>query len=276
MKLNLSKKNNIIIAIAALVIVLLIVYAQFFMLSPLKTDLETKQQTLDSEKKLLEVVTKKQQDTSNKVVESTRELQKKLPIKPLQEEIILDLEKAETVSSSQILSMGFSQDGTVTVENTTTTTENTNAQQATTEGQATEQTQQDTTTQSESTNQAETTDDQAAQTTTPAIKKLTVQLSVESPSYTEFEKFVDTLEALNRIVVVEAINYSGGKEITDTLTETENQKLAYTLTVSAFYMPDLADLEVDVPKIDAPAPAGKDNPLFQFPSVTTPTIIDQN
>ncbi|WP_052352842.1 hypothetical protein [Neobacillus dielmonensis] len=264
MKLHLSKKHNMILGIVALVLVLLIVYAQFMMLSPLKTDLETKQQSLDSEKKLLEVVTKKQQDTTNKVVESTRELQKKLPIKPLEEQIVLDLEKAEIVASSQIQSMSFAQDGTVEVKD-----ENANAQQNT-DGQTTDQTQQKTT-QADSTAQQTATGDQAAQqtaATAPVIKKVTVQLSVESPSYTEFEKFVDTLESLNRIVVVEGINYSGGKEITDVTSETEVQKLSYTLTVSAFYMPELADLEVDVPKIEAPAPAGKENPLFQFPSVT--------
>ena len=251
MKLHLSKKHNIIIGIAALVIVLLIVYAQFFMLSPLKTDLESKQQTLDSEKKLLEVVTKKQQASTNNVAESTRELQKKLPIEPLQEEIILDLEKAETVSNSQILTMGFTQDGTVAVEDAN--------EEQNTEGQTTEKTQDDPAAQ-------ETTSGQTEQVASN-IKKVTVQLSVESPSYKEFEQFVDALETLNRIVVVEGITYSGGKEITE-VTTAEPEKLTYTLTVSAFYMPDLADLEADLPKIDAPAPAGKDDPLFQFPSVT--------
>jgi type IV pilus assembly protein PilO len=35
-------------------------------------------------------------------------------------------------------------------------------------------------------------------------------------------------------------------------------------------MPTLADLAAELPKIDAPAPAGKDNPLSQFSATTEP------
>jgi type IV pilus assembly protein PilO len=94
------------------------------------------------------------------------------------------------------------------------------------------------------------------------LKKLTVSLSVESPSYEDLEKFIDTLESLNRIVVVESISYSGGQEITSL--DQEDEPLSYSLTISAFYMPSLTDLAAELPKIDAPAPAGKDNPLSQF------------
>jgi type IV pilus assembly protein PilO len=100
------------------------------------------------------------------------------------------------------------------------------------------------------------------------MKKLTVNLSVESASYEDFEKFISTLESLKRIVVVESINYTGGPEITS-LTDNINP-LSYSLTISAFYMPTLADLQAQLPKIDTPAPAGKQNPLSQFSATTTP------
>ncbi|MDR6122197.1 type IV pilus assembly protein PilO [Bacillus sp. SLBN-46] len=253
MRLYLSKKHKLIVAIGALLLVLLIVYAQFFSLTPLKSDLGIKQQELKSEQKLLDIVSQKRAASAKTTTVDTKELQKKLPVGPLQEQFILDLEKAENVSNSQITSMGFSKDADVTVTSDQAAADP-NAAQATT------------------TNTAQTTtpDPNAAQTQQPAnpvptgLKKMTVQLSVESPKYEDLEKFIETLESLQRLVVVEAITYSGGQEITSL--SQEDSPISYSLTVSAFYMPTLADLAAEQPRIDAPAPAGKDNPLSQFPS----------
>ncbi|WP_413308478.1 hypothetical protein AA0X95_10085 [Bacillus sp. 1P10SD] len=248
MKLHFSKRDKLIVAVGALLLVLLIVYAQFFSLTPLKSDLRIKQQELESEQKLLDIVSHKKAASTKTTTVDTKELQKKLPVGPLQEQFILDLEKAENVSNSQITSMGFSKDADVAV-----TSDQTAAQTTTT-----------------NTAQTTTADPNAAQTQQPVtpvpagLKKMTVQLSVESQKYEDLEKFIETLESLQRLVVVEAITYSGGQEITSL--NQEDAPISYSLTVSAFYMPTLADLAAEQPTIDAPAPAGKDNPLSQFPS----------
>ena len=256
MKLRFSKKQGLIIGGVALLVVLVILYAQFFKLSPLKIDLVSKQQSLESEQKLLEIASQKKAEDTKKTSEDTKELQKKLPVKPLQEQLILDLEKAENLSNSKISSMSFSKDADVTVA-----ADQTNAGNAT--GQQPATTQTDTT-------QAAATQDPSAQAAaspqTAGMKKLTVSLSVESPSYEKLEKFIATLESLQRIIVVESISYSGGQEITSL--DQEDQPLTYSLTISAFYMPSLTDLAAELPKIDAPKPAGKDNPLSQFSAST--------
>src|SRR4051812_36161890 len=131
MKLRFSKRHSIIIGIVTLLLGFLIVYAQFFKLSPLKSDLDTKQQTLESEQKLLEIVSQKKAADTKKTAENTRELQKKLPVKPLQEQIILDLEKAENLSNSKISSMSFSKGADVNTSADQATAENANAQQTT-------------------------------------------------------------------------------------------------------------------------------------------------
>ncbi|WML59575.1 hypothetical protein [Neobacillus sp. PS2-9] len=253
MRLYLSKKHKLIVAVGVLLLVLLIVYAQFFSLTPLKSDLGIKQQELKSEQKLLDIVSQKKAASAKTTTVDTKELQKKLPVGPLQEQFILDLEKAENVSNSQILSMGFAKDADVALTSDQAAADS-NAAQATT------------------TNTVQTTaaDPNAAQTQQPVtpvpagLKKMTVQLSVESPKYEDLEKFIKTLESLQRLVVVEAITYSGGQEITSL--GQDDAPISYSLTVSAFYMPTLADLAAEQPTIDAPAPAGKDNPLSQFPS----------
>ncbi|MEH7010528.1 pilus assembly protein PilO [Neobacillus niacini] len=263
MKLRLSKIDKIILLVGILLLVLLIVFAQFIKLTPLKSDVSMKQQSLATEQKLLEVVTQNKVDDTVKVVEDTRELQKKVPVKPLLEQFILDLEKAETISKSVISSMSFTKDADVMIPTTDTATENTTTDQSSAPNQDTTTTQQS----------GDTSQDASAtsgQPTAPAasngLKKLTVSLSVESPTYEDLEKFIETLESLDRIVVVESISYSGGEEITSL--EQEDKPLAYSLTVSAYYLPTLDDLIAELPKIDAPAPANKKNPLSSFSDTT--------
>ncbi|MCL6572085.1 MAG: type II secretion system protein M [Bacillus sp. (in: Bacteria)] len=253
MKLHFSKRDKFIVGFGALLLVLLVIYAQFFILSPLKTAKEIKQQSLKTEQKLLEIVSQNNGDITGNNTEDTSLLQKQVPVQPLQEQFILDLEKAENVSNSRISSMGFSKDGEVAVV----------GEPATPEASNTEQTKTPDTNAAE----AQTTDNQPAAPVTPTgMKKLTVSLSVESPTYKELEKFIETLEALTRIVVVESINYSGGPEITSL--DQENLPLSYSLTISAYYMPELADLQPQLPKIDTPLPANKENPLSQFSNLT--------
>jgi type IV pilus assembly protein PilO len=241
MKLHFSKKDKLILLFGTLLLVILFVFAQFYLLAPLKSDLETKEQSLKTEQKLLDVITQKKSEETTKVVEDTRELQKKVPVTPLQEQFILDLEQAEIISNSRILSMGFSKDAEAFSEVAETTA---------TETDATTQTQTE----------------QQPVVTGNGLKKLTVNLSVESKTYEDLEKFISTLESLKRIVVVESINYSGGEEIT-TL-EQEKEDLSYSLTISAYYYPTLEDLIAELPKIDAPEPANKKNPLTTFSDTT--------
>lgn len=288
MKLSFTKRDKIIMAAFVFLLILIIVFAQFFYLNPLKTDLAMKQLSLQSEQKLLDTLSKNKADTAAKsAAVDTRELQKRIPVKPLEDELILDLEKAETVSNSQIQSMSFTTGGDVAAAASQPAAANTQGQQNTT-NQSVTQNAGSTTQNSVNTNQNSantnqntagntyqpTANQQAsaansqAQTANPTgLKKLTVSLSVQSPNYQQFEKFIATLESLKRIVVVEQINYSGGQEVTSQTTP-QSQPLSYTLTVSAFYMPSLADLQSQVPAIDAPAPAGKTNPLVQYPVVT--------
>ncbi|MGG1677581.1 hypothetical protein ACIFOT_17730 [Neobacillus sp. NRS-1170] len=271
MKSRLSKLDKIIVGGGSLLIILVFVYAQFLSLTPLKSDLSLKQQELQTEQKLVELMTKKKSDSQKTEPENTSELQKQLPVMPLQEQVLLDLEKAETVSNSQIKSMSFTKDADVTqpapeaaAANSGTNQGAAQNQSATNQGTQNQAATQNQTTTAQGTGNQAATQQTAAATAPNGLKKITVQLQIESQTYAELEKFIETLESLPRIVVVEAINYTGGEEVTSL--DQEDKPLSYLLTVSAFYMPTLTDLAAQMPKIDAPAPAGKDNPLTQFPA----------
>jgi type IV pilus assembly protein PilO len=278
MKLLFSNKEKIILAAFVLVLILFVAILQFYFLSPLKSDLQSKQQMLASEQKLLETMQKKSgnNETANA---NTTELQKEIPVKPLQDQFILDLQQAEAVSNSQIKSMTFAESGqaTTTTQPTTATATTQNQSYTGTSSQtntssrtaATQQQNAQTTsgTAGQQTTQNANTETATA-TSTPAASKLTVQLSIQSPHYEDLEKFINTLEGLKRITVVEAINYTGNKEITSLAQD--NKPLDYTLTISAYYLPGLTDLDKQLPKVDFPAPANKENPLSQFADTQTP------
>jgi type IV pilus assembly protein PilO len=262
MKLHFSKKANIILIFIILLFAIGIVYTQFFYINPLKSDLKLKNQTLKSEQNLLNAIGHKKDNNTENTNANTSELQKRLPVEPLQDQFILDLEQAETVSDSQIKSMSFTNDEQAQKQVDQNNSGNGSAGQqnnSTTKGNTVQQN-------SSTSNGSES---QASGISLPnGVKKLTVQLNVESQGYSEFEKFIDALEGLKRIVVVEAIDYSAGNELTSI--GQGNKPFSYNLTVSTFYMPGLTDLKGQLPKVEVPNPAEKQNPLSQFPDVPNP------
>jgi type IV pilus assembly protein PilO len=247
MRLRISKGKKIFLIFIFLLLALGIVYTQFFYLNPLKNELKLKNQTLESEQKLLNDISENKKDMKDHQV-NTRELQKKIPVKPNQDQLILDLQQAETVSGSQIKSMDFSIVGQSDTQNDQNSIENTIQQSNSTTIK---------------------TADQTAEKVLPiGLQKLTGKIKIESPGYEEFEKFIDALEKLKRIIVVESIEYDVENE-QDLLVDMDSP-FSYELTITAFYMPGLTDLENQMPEIDAPNPAEKQNPLTRFPEVTTP------
>lgn len=288
MKLRFSKRDKWILTAAIILIILVFFYAQFILIAPLKSDLALKQQSLKTEQQLLDKTEQKKAVPAVLTADYTRALQEKVPVKPLEDQLILDLEKAESLSNSQIKSMTFSKD--VQVNTATNPAGQGTAQPNTNGGQPSAGTGQQNPPQAQPAvnqtvqNQGNTgaatpgtatppVNHPAQQTTAgtaaaaqSGLKKLTVQLSVESPSYEEFEKFIGTIESLQRIVVVENISYSGGQEVTSISQAVK--PLAYSLTISTFYMSGLTDLQPGLPKMDAPAPADKQNPLSTISNVT--------
>lgn len=274
MKLFFSTKEKVLFVSVVVVLILYLALLQFYFLSPLKSDLQSKQQMLSSEQKVLETMQKKSGNDETADANTT-ELQKEVPVKPLQDQFILDLQQAEAVSNSLIKSMSFTEGGQATTASTqpaaasTTTSGQTNngtTGQSTATGSTTTSQQQTAATASSTTVQPNT--NTAKTAGAPAVSKLTVQLSIQSQRYQDLEKFINTLEGLKRITVVEAINYTGNKEITS-LTQ-DNKPLDYTLTISAYYLPGLTDLDKQLPKVNYPEPANKDNPLSQFANTQTP------
>lgn len=258
MNIHFSNRDKMIVVMVIFFLLLGTVIVQFLFLNPLNSDLMMKKQTLNSEENLLNKIgknKKKNPENTNKSV--SRNLQLSLPVKPLQDQFILNLEKAEILSNSQIKSMNFSIEGqgqNQAVQEAGNAVVNGQTNPITTN-------QQNNSTTSPAANQSQ-------ETSLPAsIKKITVQLSVVSPGYAEFEKFINTLEEQKRLVVVDAIQYTASSEQTS-LDQTPGP-LTFNLTVSTFYIPGLTDLDGQLPKVEEGKPSGKENPLSQFLDVNS-------
>ncbi|WP_017381175.1 LysM peptidoglycan-binding domain-containing protein [Paenisporosarcina sp. TG-14] len=213
---NLTRKQKEIglIVLSSLFCLIMIAYAYFTFYVPKKESLEVAETTLIADRQVLFALEQQLADQPEIPIVSSLELQKKVPIDPLTELIILQIEKAEVVSKSLVQSIGFSE-GPFVIE-------------APPEGVET-------------------------------LQQLLVNLSIETSSYATLEAFIDEIEKLDRILIVDNISFSSPGEVTTEVLEPA--KLQLSLSFTAFYRPDLLELLDEGPKVDTPAPADKSNPL---------------
>lgn len=230
MKLHLGKQERLTLLTSILVLFVLVIGGYYFFIYPKKQEISQKEIQLETEERLLAALRSKTVDKTTPTLESVAELQKKVPVKKQLEQFIIDLNKAEVMSNSLISNMNFSE-GTVTVQPDENNEEG----------------------------EGEIQDEMEIVAPPEGIKKLIVNLAVTSPSYQDLMTFLDTLEGLNRRVVIESVAFSGGSELTSV--DQERQEFSYSIALSAFYMPELEDLADQLPELEAPAPSLKKNPF---------------
>lgn len=237
---QLTKKQLLIIGMSSLLILLLFIFLYFLLIKPLETERDRLENDLKTEKQLLEVVQSRVNQMQNQTFESTIELQKRVPVKPVLEQFLLDLEKAEVVSNSFISNMSFGE-AVVTPQNTLEEYIDMNKDDETAEETSEESPEQENTQFPE------------------GLEKLTVNLSVVAPNYFALEEFITTLESQTRITQIENLVFAGQEEITSI--EQEINPVPFTLTVSTFFLPSLTDLVDDLPTLETPLPSNKKNPF---------------
>jgi type IV pilus assembly protein PilO len=233
------KNKSIYIPLAALIIIGGLYLSYLLFLKPLQIEIDRLENEVTTEKKVLELLQASTNQTQDQTKISTVELQKKVPTKPIIEQFILDLEKAEVVSDSFITGIGI---GEEQVTEQSTIEEYVQINQ--------ENSNEDETTSDEQTDQAKLPE---------GLNKVTVNLSVTSSDYFAVEEFISTLENQTRLTQVENISFSGQQEITSL--NQEINPISYSITVSTFFFPGLTDLVDQLPLLEVPAPSNKKNPF---------------
>lgn len=241
-----SKKGKLYSIIGIMIIILLFIGLYFLYIQPLKSTLANKQREMQTEEQLLAVIESQIHDTGSDSFEGTEELQKKLPVKPLVEQLMLDIEKAEVVSGSLVTNMEFSM-GEI---------------------------EEDTTEEQLEIDLEETPADEQEESKSniplpEGMKKTTVVLTVNSSNYFEMEKFIDSIESENRIILVGNLQIDGQEEVVST--DQEKQLIVSEITISAFYMPALTDLIDQLPKMTVPKTGEKKNPFSMSGNISEPS-----
>lgn len=93
------------------------------------------------------------------------------------------------------------------------------------------------------------------------IQEVLTTVELEAADYASITSFIREIEMMNRIMVVDSIDFQANDEVTTQ--DATLEPIAVTLNFSAFYRPDLIALADTLPKVDIPAPANKANPLPQ-------------
>ncbi|RDI44153.1 LysM peptidoglycan-binding domain-containing protein [Falsibacillus pallidus] len=248
--MNSKWNNRTVFLTGGIIVVILLFILSAWMLIPKQKDIELLNKQLMEEKRLTadgksSVVNKGNEELAVK----TTELQKKIPVKPLIENFILNLEQAQITSGSKLLSVSIQDDGNPA---STTAAEGTDTNSAADLSKNLEKALQ-------TENSQETAIPEKSVQLPQGINRVTINLQMEAPGFNELMDFLDSLEGMERIVSIDSVNFAGNREPRTTLDQ--GLPLTYNVILSIFYYPELEDLVKDLPVIDAPQPSHKVNPL---------------
>ncbi len=207
-------------------------YSWYRMYAPAKDDNARVVSSIVDQREVLFELQRQLAAKPEEMSSSSRPLQQKVPVVPLEELLVVQLEKAEVKSGTAIRDIQFTKDAAgLEVADPAETADGSS-------------------------------DDVSAGTTADspeaALRRVTVDIELSADSYESIDRFIREVEQMERIFIVQTIELTPPEEEREQTEEAAPLEL--TVSFQAFYRPDLTELLPDVPKLDAPAPAGKEDP----------------
>lgn len=231
MIINFSKKHLVYSLLGTLLTIGLLVYGYFVVINPIKDE----SNNLISQIKLQQTILNNKQTNSSDKIDDAKSidsslLQKELPVKPLDEQILLYLEKAEASSKVYItaISSGNSQE----------------------EGSqlSVDELQQNVETEAETNEQ----NDNAS--TSKQVNAVVYNLEVAYSYYEELHDFLTEIEQSTRLLQIDSITISRDEDET---TSTLPIKSTASIVIKAFYAPNLKELTKQDPTVEIPTSCEK-------------------
>ncbi|MFS0575366.1 pilus assembly protein PilO [Sporosarcina sp. 179-K 3D1 HS] len=209
------QKEGGLLFLAIVFLIALCTYSYFLIYAPAKTANEQMKQAIANERDVLFALRKQAagQAISNETAGGTQPLQRKVPVKPLEEAVLLQIERAEIKSGSFVHDVTFTNSDYV-IENPPEHVEH--------------------------------------------VNRLLTEVYLEAASYLDVQRFIDEIEKMERIYVIESITIDAPEELREM--EAEQEPMKMTVAFNAFYRGDLIELAPEAPKTDAPLPAEKVDP----------------
>jgi len=225
MTFDFTRKHLAFSLLGILCIVGFACYCYFIVLQPLKTERENVESQLQLQQRLLTENQSVKVPNQNKGVKiGTALLQHELPVKPLEDQFLLNLEKAENLSDVLISSISSASMGDENAQ-TNVIQENTVSNQS---------------------KQSEINNPQ----TNKGVKDLSFSLQVKYMYFEQLHNFLQEIEKSPRIIQVESVNFTG-KNAQSSLTSAPVQSEA-SIVIKTFYDPSLKGLSLQDPTIDLP------------------------
>ena len=211
--LSKRQKEMGLVILASVFLLILGMYTYFNVYSPAKEANERAAQTLANERDILFALQRQEAQLSPAESSSSLHLQQKVPVKPLEDLILLQVQKAEVKSDIYVNAVNFSLEET-SIENPPEHVTN--------------------------------------------IEAVITEVHLETDEYSKVDRFIEEIESMERIFMIDGIVFTAPEEIRTLEQETENMEM--TVRFHAFYRPDLENLADEAPKVDAPVPSGKQDP----------------
>ncbi|WP_404355654.1 pilus assembly protein PilO [Cytobacillus firmus] len=245
-------KKQLLYVLLTLVFIAGIAFGSYYLfIKPVNDKMDRKQSELQMATQQLTIIENNLQQMNEQTVLSTVELQKQVPVKRLLDQLLLDIEKSEIISDVNIIEMKMN--GTESDEEIDLSEEEENQPQE--ENSETE-------TETEDSKENSGTDPLIEEKLPNGIKKVSIVLNGQADTYFEMESFIKNLLDLKRILKVESLKYTGFDEIVSVMQE--DQMVEFELAIAAYYYPELAELQKELPPLDTPRISNKRNPLSSF------------
>ncbi|WP_052461750.1 hypothetical protein [Sporosarcina koreensis] len=221
------QKDLAVLILSIIFFLLLAAYSWYQLYAPAREANEQAVSSLADQREVLFELQRQVAAQPEEVSSNSRPLQQKVPVLPLEEQLLVQLEKAEVKSRADIGDVQF------------------------TKGE----TGPDLTEPAAESIESGDTPEPSPET---AIQAMTVDVELTASDYSQVDRFIREIEKMERIFIVQSIELTPPEEQREV--EEETVPLELTLSFQAFYRPDLTDLIEETPKLDAPDPAGKVDP----------------
>ncbi|TGB04165.1 hypothetical protein [Halobacillus salinus] len=233
-------RSQLYVLIATLFVVVVSTFIFYqFLIKPDQKEIDQLQGTLQTEERLLETLKDQQADKAETIsVTTSRELQSQLPVKKSSDQMLLALERAESVSGSFIESISISSGTEPFLEDQPSPEQNTEAPIDLDEPDSIEE---------------------ESRTEYPlpgGVTPVTFDLSVASQDFTDLMTFLNEVTNSSRVVTIDSVSFND-----DRIIEGELTYFYYFVTLSAYYYPGLFELEDEMPEYHYDGQSDKQNPF---------------
>ncbi|PLR86264.1 pilus assembly protein PilO [Bacillus sp. V33-4] len=248
MNREVTKKQILITVLVLLLFGGIALGSYYAFLLPLNEQLQRKESDLNLAEGELKIIQERLEQMDEEPPLSTMELQRRMPVTRMLDQLLLDIERAEIISDTYVKEIRLNGPGT-DEEIEPAETDNKNIADGEETGEANIQTSKRS--------------EEASHEALPnGMKKTTVVIAGETDTYFEMESFIEVIEGLKRIVNVEQLQFTAPEEIYSV--EQTPGLLEFELTIAAYYYPGLEDLKKELPPLAAPEQSNKKDPTSRF------------